>query len=75
MLHITDVVIGLDPNIYNVNEGNGTVSLTLRLLRGIINPGYNFFIRITTDDDSAQGKLHVMNCDPCITIPLSLQLH
>ena len=40
-----------------MNESDGTVSLMVRLIEGTINEGRNILVRITTADDSAQGKL------------------
>ena len=57
MLLITAIVIGFDPDTYNVDEPDGIVTLRVRLLRGIISEGRDILVRVATVDGSAQGKL------------------
>ena len=51
------VIIGFDPATYQVNETGGTVTLTVKVLKGTIKEG-SIPIRVTTVDDSAQGMNH-----------------
>ena len=51
------IVIGFDPESYNVSEADGTVTLTVRVLEGIISEGRSIPIRVSTADGSAQGKI------------------
>ena len=51
------IVIGFDPDSYSVNETDGTVMLTVRVFEGTISEGRSIPVRVTTSDDSAQGKL------------------
>lgn len=55
LLVVTPVTIGFDPSNYTVNEGEGSVSLTVRVLEESINPARTISVRATTVDDSAIG--------------------
>lgn len=57
MLIVTAIMIGFDPNTYCVNEPDGTVTLKVQLFGGTISEGRAILVRMTTADDSAQGKL------------------
>ena len=60
ILHNTAIIIGFDPDSYNVNETDNTVTLIVRLIEGKISEEKSIRARITTADDSAQGKLETM---------------
>ena len=51
----TEVVIGFDPEFYRVSEDEGTVTLTVRLLGGVLQT--NVSILFSTNSESAVGKL------------------
>ena len=65
VLHATIALfIGFDPDSYRVNEDDGTVELTVRVIRGMISEGRTIPVRITTSDSSALGK-HFMTMKDC----------
>ena len=49
-------MIGFDPDTYSVNESDGTVTLRVRLLWGLIGEGRDILVRVATADGSAQGN-------------------
>ena len=53
----TDIIIGFDPDTYEVNEADGTVTLTVKVLNGTISEERSIPVRVTTADGTAQGKL------------------
>ena len=55
LLVATLVTIGFDPSNYTINEGEGSVSLTVRVLEESIHPAQTISVRATTVDDSAMG--------------------
>ena len=54
---LTDIIIGFDPATYTVNEADGTVTLTVKVLNGTISEERTIPVRVTTADGTAQGKL------------------
>ena len=60
ILHNTAIIIGFDPDSYNVNETDSTITLTVRLIGGKVSEGKSIPIRVALADDSAQGKLETM---------------
>ena len=52
-LHFLGAVVGFDPVVYNVNEGTGSVELTIRVMRGELEE--TVFVDFSTQDGSARG--------------------
>ena len=60
-----------------MNETDGTVTLTVSLIDGKISEGKHIPVRVTTADDSAQGKLETMSYEvvDVLLLIFNLQLH
>ena len=52
------LIIGFDPDVYEVDEDAGTVRLFVEVLNGTISEERTIPITISTANDSAQGILH-----------------
>lgn len=57
ILFYTAAVIGFDSNTYQVNEGDGVVTLVIRVLDGTLST--DVVVRLVTVDGEAQCKLFV----------------
>ena len=53
--HDTDIIIGFNPDVYEVDEDAGIVRLFVAVLNGTINEERTIPITLSTADGSAQG--------------------
>ena len=61
LLHPTEVQIGFEPDSYTVSEEVGSVTLTVRLVSGLLERDVE--VRFMTADDGALGEDYVCTCN------------
>ena len=72
MLSSSAVVIGFTPDTYNVNEGDGSVSITFGVLNGTL--GVSVDVSVSTTDGSALCKSFQHDTNNMNTLLLQLHL-